>query len=140
MFFETVDGVRTPVSIRFTTPARVVRGIALALVATLLPLLIAFVLNGLSTRGLHPGGSAVWLCIFVPVAVAYLFKMGRIDLYENPYVYVTDERGRRRRIKTERRTTSVGDVLRVLFSPSLIFVALGLVGVLCMCVYLTLGN
>ena len=140
LFFENVDGVRTQVDIRFTTPWRAARAIALTLAAPALPLLIAFVLNGLSTRGLHPEGSAVWLCIFVPVAIAYLIKMGRIDIYENPLVYVTDEQDRRRKIKTESRTATVGQVIQVLFSPSLALVALGLMGALAMCVYLTLGG
>ncbi len=140
LFFENVDGVRTQVDIRFTTPWRAARAIALTLAAPALPLLIAFVLNGLSTRGLHPEGSAVWLCIFVPVAIAYLIKMGRIDIYENPLVYVTDEQDRRRKIKTESRTATVGQVIQVLFSPSLALVALGLMGTLAMCVYLTLGG
>ena len=140
LFFENVDGVRTQVDIRFTTPWRAARAIALTLAAPALPLLIAFVLNGLSTRGLHPEGSAVWLCIFVPVAIAYVVKMGRIDIYENPYVYVTDERGRRHRVKMKSRTITLLEVIKVLFTPPLIFVALGLLGTLAMCVYLTLGG
>lgn len=140
MFFENVDGVRTQVGIRFTTPWRAIRAIALGIGTPMLPMLIAFVLNGLSTQGLQPGGSAVWLCIFVPVAIAYVVKLGRIDIYENPYVYVTDERGRRHRVKMKSRTITLLEVIKVLFTPPLIFVALGLLGTLAMCVYLTLGG
>jgi hypothetical protein len=140
LFFENVDGVRTQVDIRFTTPWRAIRAIALGIGIPMLPMLIAFVLNGLSTQGLQPGGSAVWLCIFVPVAIAYVVKMGRIDIYENPYVYVTDERGRRHRVKMKSRTITLLEVIKVLFTPPLIFVALGLLGTLAMCVYLTLGG
>ena len=140
MFFENVGGVRTQVGIRFTTPWRAIRAIALGIGIPMLPMLIAFVLNGLSTQGLQPGGSAVWLCIFVPLAIAYVVKMGRIDIYENPYVYVTDERGRRHRVKMKSRTITLLEVIKVLFTPPLIFVALGLLGTLAMCVYLTLGG
>ena len=140
VFFENVDGVRTPVEIRFTTPGRTIRGLLLGLAVLALPMLIAFVLNGFSVQGLHPEGSAVWLCIFVVVVPAYLIKMGRIDIYENPYVYVTDEQGRRRKVKTESRTATVGGIVGALFSPSLIAAGLALLLFLVMGVYLTLGN
>lgn len=139
-FFERVDGVRTPVSIRFTTARRLLRMVLLGLAIIALPLLIAFVLNGLSFQGLHLGGSAVWLCVFVPVVPAYLVKIGRIDIYENPYVFVVDERGRRRRVKTKPRTTTVLDVVKLLFSPAFIIAALVLMVFLVMGVYLTLGG
>ena len=140
VFFEAVDGVKTPVTIRFSTPWRMFKMILLGLVVIGLPTLVAFVLNGFSYHGLQLGGSAVWLCIFVPVVPAYFVKIGRIDIYENPYVYVVDERGRKRKIKTKSRTTTVLDVLKVLFTPPLLVAGLALVLFFVMGVYLTLGN
>ena len=140
LFFEEVDGQRTQVEIRFTTAWRTCKMIALTLFVVLLPIIIAFVLNGFDYHGLHPEGSAVWLCIFIPVALAYFIKMGRIDIYENPYVYAIDEQGRRRKIKTKSRTTTVLDVVKILFTTPLIVAGLALVLFLAMGVYLTLGN
>ena len=140
VFFEDVDGVRTQVGIRFSTAGRMLKMLLLAFFVAFLPTLVAFVLNGLSLRGLHLGGAAVWLCIFVPVSIAYFVKMGRMDIYENPDVYVTDERGQRRKIKTKSRTTTVRDIVGVVFSPSLIVLAVALVIFFVMGVYLTLGN
>ena len=140
LFFENVDGARTQVDIRFSTPWRILKMIVLGIVVVALPIIIAFALNGFSCQGLHPEGSAVWLCIFVPVSIAYFIKMGRIDIYENPYVYAVDERGRKRKLKTKPRTTTLRDILGKLFSPPLIGAALVLVLFLVMGVYLTLGN
>ncbi len=140
MFFENVEGVRTPVVIRFTTPWRTLKMVALGLAFVFLPVIIAFLLNGFSVQGLHPEGAAVWLCIFVVVVPAYYIKMGRIDIYENPYVYALGPYGSRRKLKTRSRTVTVRDVLKALFSPPLIVAALALLLFLVMGVYLTLGN
>lgn len=139
-FFEIIDGVRTPVRIRFTTVWRTVKMVALGLAVMFLPVIIAFVLNGFVYHGLEIGGSAVWLCIFVPVVPAYYIKMGRIDIYENPYVYRIDADGRTRKVPTKSRTTTVTDVVKMAFSPGLIGLGLGLLLFLFMGVYLTLGN
>ena len=98
------------------------------------------VLNGFSAQGLHPEGAAVWLCIFVPVVIAYFIKMGRIDIYQNPYIYVLDEQGRPRRIKPESRTATARDTLSALLTPPLVALTLALVLFLVMGVYLTLSN
>ena len=134
------QGVRTPVVIRFTTPWRTLKMVALGLAVVFLPVIIAFLLNGFSVQGLHPEGAAVWLCIFVVVVPAYYIKMGRIDIYENPYVYALGPDGSRRKLKTRSRTVTVRDVLKALFSPPLIVAALALLLFLVMGVYLTLGN
>ena len=140
MFFERIDGVATPVEIRFTTPARMLKMVLLALGVACLPILIAFALNGLSPHGLHPEGSAVWLCIFVPITIAYFFKFGRIGIYENPYVYTIDEQGRKRRVKTRPRADSLREIAGLFLTPPLVFVTLALLLFLVMGVYLTLGN
>ncbi|MBR0302648.1 MAG: hypothetical protein IJQ80_02250, partial [Clostridia bacterium] len=85
-FYETLDGEERPVKLRFTTPTRVLRMASLAVLVTFLPLIMAFVFNGFSTNGLHPGGAAVWLCIFVPVAPIYFIKFGIMHLHERPLI------------------------------------------------------
>ena len=120
LFFEDIDGERTQVQIRFTTLGRTAKMIALGIVVIFLPVIVAFVLSGFDFQSLDVAGSAVWLCIFVPVVPAYYIKMGRIDIYENPYVWRIDEHGRKRRVRTESRTTTVTDVVKMLLSPGLI--------------------
>ncbi len=140
LFFENINGVRTPVQIRFTTPGRMAKMVLLALFVMFMPIIVAFMLNGFSANGLHPEGAAVWLCIFVVVVPAYFIKMGRINIYENPYVYVFDEQGRKHKIKTESRTVTVREIVKELFSPPLIVAGLALLLFFVMGVYLTLGN
>ena len=139
VFFENIDGDRTPVSIRFTTPWRLGKMALIGLVVVGLPIIIAFVLNGFSPRGLHPEGSAVWLCIFAVVVPVYFVKKGRIDIYERPEVFVIDVQGRRRKVKEKPRATAA-DTLEVLLSPPMVGVALAFALFLVMGVYLTLGN
>ena len=140
VFFEDVDGVRTPVHIRFTTVTRTIKMLALGIVVIFLPVIVAFILNGFRFEGLEIGGSAVWLCIFVPVVPAYYIRMGRIDIYENPYVYRIDENGNKHKVRTTSRTVTVRDVVGALFSPGLIVAGIALVIFFLMGVYLTLGG
>lgn len=92
-----------------------------------LPVIIAFLLNGLSFTGLDLMGSAVWLCIFVPIAIAYFVSMGRIDIYENPYVYVVDTNGKQHRIKMESNTVTVLDIIKSLSYIVPVAIFLGIV-------------
>ena len=140
VFFENLDGKVERVEIRFTTVKRVIKMLLLGLLVIFLPTVIAFVLNGFSTEGLVWGGAAVWFCVFVPVVPAYLMKMGRIDIYENPYVYRFTEKGRKRRVRLSSRTTTVWDVLKILFTPPAIWAGLAILLFLVMGVYLTLGG
>ena len=140
VFFETVKGQRTAVHIRFTTLGRFIKQMALCFGMLFLPIIIAFILNGFHYHGLHPSGAAVWLCIFVPVVPAYYIKMGRIDIYENPYIYTIDNRGHKHKVKTKSGTTTVMDVVKILFTTPIIWAGLFLVFVLLMDIYLVLGG
>ena len=140
LFFEDVDGERTQVRIRFTTVTRTIKMLALGIAVIFAPVIVAFVLSGFNYQSLDIAGSAVWLCIFVPVVPAYYIKMGRIDIYENPYVYRIDENGREHKVRTKSRTTTVTDVVKALFSPGLIVAGLALVLFFVMSVYLVMGG
>ena len=140
MFFEDIDGERTRVRIRFTSVGRTIKMIALGLVVMFLPVIVAFVLSGFDYQNLDVGGSAVWLCIFVIVVPAYFIKMGRIDIYENPYVYRIDDNGRSHKVRTKSRTVTVMDVVKALFSPGFIVAGLALVLFFVMSVYLVMGG
>lgn len=140
MFFEDIDGERTRVRIRFTSAWRTIKMIALGLVVMFLPVIVAFVLSGFDYQNLDVAGSAVWLCIFVIVVPAYFIKMGRIDIYENPYVYRIDENGRSHKVRMKSRTVTVLDVVKALFSPGFIVAGLTLVLFFVMSVYLVMGG
>lgn len=127
MFFQDIDGKKTRVFIKFTTAGRMFKMVAAAVGAMFLPVIIAFLLNGLSFTGLDLMGSAVWLCIFVPIAIAYFVSMGRIDIYENPYVYVVDTNGKQHRIKMESNTVTVLDIIKSLSYIVPVAIFLGIV-------------
>ncbi|MDO4807782.1 MAG: zinc ribbon domain-containing protein, partial [Coriobacteriales bacterium] len=67
VFMASVDGQQRPVQMRFTTPTRVLRMVALSLGMLFLPVILALLINGFDFSRLELGGSAVWFCIFVPV-------------------------------------------------------------------------
>ncbi|MBE6910758.1 MAG: hypothetical protein E7474_14485 [Ruminococcaceae bacterium] len=142
MFFMNIDGARTPVELRFTSFARMSRMLIRAVVVLFLPVIIALFLNGFNFQQLALGGSAVWFCIFVPVIPVYLIKFGRIDLYDNPWVYFFDEKGRKKRYKPQRENAIpkgkiVKTVLISLIKPPICFaVWFGIASFFVMC-YLT---
>ena len=47
---------------------------------------------------LNPAGSAVWFCITVPLSPVFLIKYGRMDIYDNPWIYLVDEHGKKKLI------------------------------------------
>ena len=70
VFFCPIDGKDRPVTMKFTTPARVLRMFLLAFIALFLPVIVAFPLTGFDVSKLNLAGSAVWFCIAVPVVPA----------------------------------------------------------------------
>ncbi len=99
VFYENLGGQDRQVKLKFDTPFRTLRMATLTVLVTFLPLVLAFVLNGFSTKGLTFAGAAVWLCIFVPVAPIYYFKIGRMQLHERPIIYTPDKKGKMRRYR-----------------------------------------
>lgn len=123
--YETVGGKACSARVRFTTPLRVLKMLGITFGTVFLPLILAFLLNGCSARGLTVGGAAVWLCITVPVAPVYLLKFGRLDLYERPLVRILTPEGKWKRL----RGRSLKDrlkKLRGILSPGL-WIAAGVV-------------
>lgn len=137
-FYEPVNGTMQPVRVRFTTPLRVLRMLALALGTVFLPLIIAWLLNGCSAQGLTLGGAAVWLCITVPIAPVYLLKFGRLDLYEHPLIDVRDSSGRWKRVRKQSAWKRMVELFKTVFcSPILVGVLIAL-GILIINVVLVL--
>ena len=138
-FYEVIDGKPVPVELRFTTVPRMARMVLIALAVVFLPLILAFILNGFSAKGLTVGGAAVWLCITVPVAPVYFLNFGRLALYEHPLIWIKKEDGTRVRYHENKQT--VQDVLNTakeLVNPATLLILAAVIGVLIINVVLVL--
>ena len=141
VFFRNIENVRTPVTLRFTTPFRVLRMALLFIVAMFLPVIIALFLNGFDFERLELGGSAMWFCIAVPTVPVILLKYGIVQLYERPWVYIRRPDGKLKRYREKHHVQidkeTVKTVLRVLFVPPVsLAVWFGILSFFVMC-YLT---
>ena len=141
VFFRTIEGGRVPVTLRFTTPFRVLRMALLFIVAMFLPVIVALFLNGFDFARLELGGSAVWFCIAVPTGPIILLKFGIVQLYERPWVYIRRPDGKLKRYREKHRIQidreTVKTVLQVLFVPPVsLAVWFGIISFFVMC-YLT---
>ncbi len=144
VYFENLDGENKPVILRFTTPLRIARMVLLCFVALFLPVICALLINGFDFEKLSLGGSAAWFCIAVPVVPVYLLKFGIVELHEKPWIYVIDEKGRKKRhrqkLKINIKRETVTMVLRALFVPPVsLAVWFGIISFIVM-VYLTAGG
>lgn len=141
VFRWTIDGKEQPVTLRFTTPWRILKMVLTCLFVLFLPVIIALIINGFDFARLNLGGSAVWFCIAVPVVPIYLLKFGIVEFYQKPWVYVEGPNGRKRRWKEKRKFAfDKDDVVPVLLG---MFVPPGCLAVwfailsFCVMVYLT---
>ena len=96
VFMHTLDGVETPVSYTFRSIYRTLWMAVLSLVVIFFPVIIALFVNGFDFKRLTLSGSAVWFCITVPVTPIYLIRFGLQWIYENPWIYIFTEDGKRR--------------------------------------------
>ena len=81
--------------IRFTTLYRVIRALVITMGFVFLPVIIALLINGFNSSILNPAGFAMWFCITVPLSPVFLIKYGRMDIYDNPWIYLVDEHGKK---------------------------------------------
>lgn len=141
VFFRNIENVRTPVTLRFTTPFRVLRMALLFIVAMFLPVIVALFLNGFDFERLELGGSAVWFCIAVPTVPVILLKYGIVQLYERPWVYIRKPDGKLKRYREKHHVEidkgTVKEILRIVFiPPASLAVWFGIISFFVMC-YLT---
>lgn len=144
VFVQNIGGRLTPVTLKFTTPRRVL-GLLLQTVTVLfLPVITALFLNGFRFSELNPGGSAVWFCIMVPVVPVYLLKYGFAELHDNPQIYLRAQNGRAKRYRP--KTGSAGkkarrrSILRALFVPPVsLAVWLGILCFFAICYFTAFG-
>ena len=144
VYFYKVNGIKQPVELKFATPLRFISMILLAMAILFLPVIFALLINGFNFSNIHLGGSAVWFCIFVPVVPILLLKVGIVELYEHPWIYYRNEKGRKKRYRGEKKKfkidgeTIMAVLVFVFVPPSSLAVWFGLICFAVM-VYLTAG-
>ncbi|MBP5266272.1 MAG: hypothetical protein J6Z06_05565 [Lachnospiraceae bacterium] len=140
VFFMNIAGKIQEVEIRFTSVLRVIRALAITFGVVFLPVILALIINGFNFSILNLGGSAVWFCIAVPLAPVFLIKYGRMDIYDNPWIYIIGENGQKKRYKPKRDSVDVRttiDFIKEWFKPPLLWLTLFLIFLFCSMVYLT---
>lgn len=113
VFMQTLDGVETPVSYTFRSAYRTLWMIGLSIVVIFFPVIIALFVNGFDFQRLTLSGSAVWFCITVPLTPIYLIRFGLQWIYENPWIYIFTEDGKRKRYR-KNRDINIKKVLKVI--------------------------
>ncbi|MCR5345058.1 MAG: hypothetical protein K6E46_03245 [Lachnospiraceae bacterium] len=143
IFFQQINGERKQVSIRFTSVTRVVRTIVISLVGLFFPVICALFINGFNFGKIWLGGSAVWFCLAVPLLPVFLIKFGINELYDKPWIYIIDEKGRKKRHKEKMPKAEKREiwefVKEFLFTRPLCFFSWFMVLVFIVMVYLTAG-
>lgn len=140
VFFMNIAGKIQEVEIRFTTVLRVIRALAITLAVVFLPVILALIINGFNFSILNLGGSAVWFCIAVPLAPVFLIKYGRMDIYDNPWIYMIGENGQKKRYKPKRDKADMRemiDFIKEWFKPPLLWLTLFILLLFGTMVYLT---
>lgn len=141
VFFETINGKPVPVELKFATVPRALQTALYALAAIFLPVIIALFLNGFQFRQINFGGAAVWFCIMVPVVPVIVLKYGVAELYERPWMYVTDEKGRKKRFRDKKESGSfmktLGFILKALIIPPACFAIWAAIGIFILICWLT---
>ena len=99
MFFMKINGREEHVALKFTTFFRLIRMFAIAIAVIFLPVIFALIINGFKFKQINLGGSAVWFCLAVPLTPVFVVKYGRMGLYDNPWIYIIDENGKKKRYK-----------------------------------------
>lgn len=113
VFIQALDGEHKAVSYTFRSPFRLLWMIGLSIIVVFFPVIIALFVNGFDFRRLTLSGSAVWFCITVPVVPIYLIRFGIQWLYENPWIYIITEEGKRRRYR-HKENKGVKKIIKVI--------------------------
>lgn len=140
VFFMNIAGKIQEVEIRFTSVLRVIRALAITFGVVFLPVILALIINGFNFSILNLGGSAVWFCIAVPLAPVFLIKYGRMDIYDNPWIYMIGENGQKKRYKPKHDNVDMRemiDFIKEWFKPPLLWLTLFILLLFGTMVYLT---
>ncbi len=140
VFYMNINGRKQEVELRFTSVLRVIRAFALMLGIVFLPVILALFINGFNFSLLNLGGSAVWFCISVPLAPVFMIKYGRMDIYDNPWIYLIGENGKKKHYRLKRDPKEVQNNIEFIkewFKPPLLWLTLVLLFLFGTMVYLT---
>ena len=140
VFFMDIEGRREAVELKFTSLVRVIRAFAITFAGIFLPVIFALIINGFQFAQINLGGSAVWFCIAVPLAPVFLVKYGRMDIYDNPWIYLIDETGHRKRYRPKmspKKRQDIIEFIKIFFEPPLLWFTLICLFLFCSMVYLT---
>ena len=140
VFYMNINGRKQEVELRFTSVLRVIRAFALMLGIVFLPVILALFINGFNFSLLNLGGSAVWFCIAVPLAPVFMIKYGRMDIYDNPWIYLIGENGKKKHYRPKRDPKEVQNNIEFIkewFKPPLLWLTLVLLLLFGTMVYLT---
>ncbi len=94
-FVENIGDYPRIVTVKYSAKPRIAFMLFLTVMAILIPAMIAMATWGSAWAGF----AMMILCITVPVAPIYYIKFGRLELYEHPWIYYTDGRGRKIRYR-----------------------------------------
>lgn len=91
LFFEQIDGRRTPVMLRFVTPMKLFWMTVGAALVLLSPIIIALFINGFDVDRLAIPAAIPWFTLMGPLLPILLMKFGIRDARSNPAVYIIRE-------------------------------------------------
>ena len=140
VFYMNLNGRKQEVELRFTTGLRVIRALAITFGVIFLPVILALIINGFNFSQLELGGSAVWFCLTVPLAPFFLVKYGRMDIYDNPWIYIIGENGKKKLYREKFDPLVIRDIKDFVidfFKPPFLWLSLFLIALFCSMVYLT---
>ncbi len=140
VFYMNINGQEQEVKLRFTSWLRMLKAVAIMLGIIFLPVIFALFINGFNFSSLELGGSAVWFCIAVPLAPVLFIKNIRMDIYDNPWIYLIGADGKAKLYRKKRDAMEVRvtiDFIKEWLKPPLLWLTLLLLLVFCTMVYLT---
>lgn len=140
VFYMNLNGRETEVELSFSSALRAIRAFVIMFGVVFLPVILALLINGFNFSLLNLAGSAVWFCIAVPLAPVFLIKYGRMDIYDNPWIYMIAPDGKKKRYRKKRDPKEVQDILLFIkewFKPPLLWLTLVLLFLFGSIVYLT---
>ncbi|MCR5763627.1 MAG: hypothetical protein K6G00_09635 [Treponema sp.] len=120
IFFMYLTGKKQYTELKFTSFCRVLRAVVLGLLVIFLPAIIALFIKKFDFSSIYIKNAITWFCLTVPLGPVYYVKIGRIDIYDNPWIYIINDDGKKTRYK-EYSDRTVWDImlmiLKIIFVP-----------------------
>ncbi len=140
VFYMNIEGQEREVVLRFSSALRIVKALAIMLGVVFLPVILALIINGFNFSQLNLPGSAVWFCLAVPLSPIFLIKNMRMDIYDNPWIYIVGENGKKKLYRKKLDAEDVHDIIDFIkgcFKPPYLWLTLVMLFLFCTIVYLT---